>query len=207
MSLCAAPTHPAATFAPRLRRCAPRGAWPDLPPHHFTPNGTFVLTGATHEQARLFDTTDKLDLFLGTFLELASDCRLVLHAWAFLDNHYHAVASFERAAVPRCVFLRRWHREISARLNVWDRTAGRRVMEECWDTELTFEGAWLDALHYVHLDPVHHGFAPLATDYAWCSAGWFETHATFSFVRSVYARKPERVPVPDDFRSHPRARP
>lgn len=173
--------------------------WPHLPPHHFTPNGTFLLTAATLHHARLFDTPAKLDLFRDTFLEFAESCRLVLNAWAFLGNHYHAVASFENATVPRHIFLRQVHREIAARLNAFDGTPGREVFRETWDTELTFEKTWLTRLHYVHEDPVHHGVAALATDYPWCSAGWFETHATFSFVKAVYSQKLDRVSVPDDF--------
>ncbi len=173
--------------------------WPHAPPHHFTPRGIYMLTAGTLHKARLFDTAAKLDLFRDATLELVTDYQLGLQAWAFLANHYHLVVSFESATTPHRVFLRHLHRELAIRLNRLDGTEGRKVIYQFWDAELTFEKSWLARLDYVHHNPVHHRLVPVARDYAWCSARWFETNAEPAFVKTVYSFKTDRVTVVDDF--------
>jgi putative transposase len=91
------------------------------------------------------------------------------------------------------------HRELALRLNRIDAASGRRVMYEFWDTHLTFEKSWLARLNYVHQNAVKHGLVPVANQYPWCSAGWFESNARAGFVKSVYSFKTDAIKVPDDF--------
>jgi len=91
------------------------------------------------------------------------------------------------------------HRELAIRLNRIDGTRARPVMYEFWDTHLTFEKSWLARLNYVNQNAVKHGLVPLANQYPWCSAPWFETNARTGFVKSVYSFKTDRIKVPDDF--------
>ena len=100
-----------------------------------------------------------------------------LQAWAFFTNHYHIVINFENTSTTHCDFMRHLHRELAIRLNRIDSTPGRRVMYEFWDTRLTFEKSWLARLNYVHQNAVKHGLVPLANQYPWCSASWFESNA------------------------------
>jgi putative transposase len=173
--------------------------WRHTPAHRFSPRGTYILTAATAGHAHLFDTPEKLDLLRDTVFELSDNYELTLQAWTFLTNHYHLVAGFESARVPHQVFLHHLHRELALRLNASDRMPARPVIAQTWDAELTFENSWLARLHYVHHNPEHHGVVRDATDYPWCSARWFETNATFSFVKAVYSFPLDRVTVPDDF--------
>jgi putative transposase len=133
----------------------------------------------------------KLDLLRDTALDLAKNYALILQARAFFPNHYHVVISFENSAMS--------HRELATRLNRIDRTPGRRVMYEFYDTHLTFEKSWLARLNYVHQNAVKHGLVPLANQYPWCSAAWFESNARSGFVKSVYSFKTDEINVPDDF--------
>jgi len=158
-----------------------------------------MLTAGTIHKSRLFNSPAKLDLLRHTVFEIAKAYQLKLHAWAFLSNHYHLVASFAEATVPHSVFLRHLHREIAIRFNLLDDMPGRRVMYQFWDTHLTFEKSWLARLNYVHQNPVHHGLVAVARDYLWCSARWFEGNASPAFVKSVGQFKADRVNVTDDF--------
>jgi len=72
-------------------------------------------------------------------------------------------------------------------------------MYEFWDTRLRFEKSWLARLNYVHQNPVKHRLVSLASQYRWCSAGWFETNARSGFVKSVYSFKTDGIKLPDDF--------
>ena len=176
-----------------------RESWPHAPPHYFTPHGTYMITAATLHRKPLFDSDAKLDLFRDTIFEFARDYALILQAWAFFTNHYHLVASFENTKTTHRDFVRHLHRELTMRLNKVDATPGRRVMYEFWDTHLTFEKSWLGRLKYVHQNPVKHRLVPVANQYRWCSAPWFESNARSSFVKSVYSFKTDRIRVPDDF--------
>ena len=64
---------------------------------------------------------------------------------------------------------------------------------------MTFEKSYLARLNYVHQNPVKHGLVPVATQYRWCSASWFERTAAPAQVRTVYRFKTDKVRVLDDF--------
>ena len=171
--------------------------WPHAPPHSFASQGLYMLTAGTLHRVRLFSSPDRLDLVLGLIFQHAEESGVRLQAWAVLSNHYHLVACFEEAAPDK--WIAKLHAAIGRGLNAIDNTPGRRVMYQCWDTRLTFEKSWLARLHYVHNNPVHHGLVPVAGDYPWCSARWFETNARPAFVKSVHGFKLDRIRVIDDF--------
>jgi putative transposase len=54
-------------------------------------------------------------------------------------------------------------------------------------------------LKYVHNNPVHHGVVPVAENYNWCSAGWFNKHAVPAFRRTIESFKIDNLKVFDDF--------
>ena len=95
--------------------------------------------------------------------------------------------------------LKQLHADTSREVNRLDGTPGRAVWHNFWDTKLTFEKSYLARLSYVHQNAVKHGLAPVASQYRWCSAGWFERTATGAQVRTIYRFKIDRVSVPDDF--------
>jgi putative transposase len=176
-----------------------RESWPHAPPHYFTPGGTYIITAATVRRKQLFDSAAKRDLLRNTTFERAKNYALILQAWAFFHNHYHLVISFEDAKTAHRNFIRHLHRGVALRLNRVDGTLARRVMYEFWDTHLTYEKSWLAPLNYVHQNAVKYGLVPVANQYPWCSAPWFESNARSGFVKSVYSFKTDRINVPDDF--------
>jgi REP-associated tyrosine transposase len=176
-----------------------QNSWPPAPPHHFTPNGVYMITAGTLQKAPLFNTPAKLDLFRDTASRLLVDYSIDLRAWAFFANHYHLIVGFEHARAPHSVFVRRLHRELAPRLNEVDATPSRKVMYQFWDTELTFEKSYLARLNYVHQNAVHHRLVTVANQYPWCSAAWFEGEAPQSFVSTIYSFKTNRLNVADDF--------
>jgi putative transposase len=114
-------------------------------------------------------------------------------------NHYHLVITFENTMPTHLDFVRHSHRELALQLNRLDGVAGRRVTYEFWDSHMTFERSWLARLNYVDQNAVKHGLVPVANQYPWCSAPWFETNGRSAFVKSVYSFKTNRIKVPDDF--------
>src|SRR5215831_2122142 len=142
-----------------------QNGWPQAPPHYFTPHSTYILTASTLDRKPLFNCGAKLDLVRDTTFELARSYTLILQAWAFFSNHYHLVVSFENTHAAHCDFVRHLHRQLTIPLKQVDRTFGRRVMYEFWDTHLTFERSWLARLNYVHQNPVKHEVVRLANQY------------------------------------------
>src|SRR6476659_4355220 len=55
------------------------------------------------------------------------------------------------------------------------------------------------ALNYVHQNAIKHGLVPVANQYQWCSARWFEQIASSAMVRSIYRFKIDRLSIRDDF--------
>ena len=44
-----------------------------------------------------------------------------------------------------------------------------------------------------------HGLVPVANQYKWCSAAWFERVATPAMVQTIYSFKTDQVHVEDDY--------
>jgi hypothetical protein len=74
-----------------------------------------------------------------------------------------------------------------------------RVWHNFWDTKLTYEKSYLARLNYVHQNAVKHGLVPVANQYRWCSARWFEGVASSAMVRSIYRFKTNALTVKDDY--------
>jgi putative transposase len=84
-------------------------------------------------------------------------------------------------------------------VNKLDQASGREVWFQYWDKQLTYEASYLARLNYVHQNPVKHGLVPVANQYRWCSAGWFERTAAPAQVKTIYGLKTDRVHIEDDY--------
>ena len=67
------------------------------------------------------------------------------------------------------------------------------------ETRITYEKSYLARLNYVHQNAVKHGLVPVANQYPWCSARWFERTFSPAMAKSIYRFKADRLKVPDDF--------
>jgi putative transposase len=76
---------------------------------------------------------------------------------------------------------------------------GRRVWYNFRDTRLTYQYSYLARLNYVHRNAVKHGLVPVANQYPWCSASWFDRVASPAQVKTIYGFKTDRLKIEDDF--------
>src|SRR5690348_7319345 len=158
--------------------------WPHSPMHFLDSAGTFMVTAATYRKLPIFRSRARLDFLLNQFRVIAKKYDLRVQAWAIFPNHYHFVAMLsEPAHLAR--FVKHFHSVTSLEANSLDRTTGRQVWFQYWETRLTFQNSYFARLHYVHENPVHHGIARLASNYPWCSASWFDGKAKPSFRKMV----------------------
>lgn len=123
---------------------------------------------------------------------------IILEAWALFSNH-HLIARVDHAPTALREMVESFHSLTSSEVNDMDGTPGRRVWYQFRDTHLSFEKSYLARLKYVHQDPVHHGLVRVASQYTWCSAGWFESHADRSLQRTLDSFKIDKVKVDDPF--------
>ena len=159
-----------------------------------------MVTAATYQKEKLFIGETRLDALCGGLLKYAAKHGWRLQAWAVFPNHYHFVALSPpdgAAGLPR--FLGELHSRSARWLNETDQSAGRRVWHNYWETQLTFESSYHARLNYVHQNAVKHGLVPVANQYPWCSAGWFEEHASPALRKTIYGFKIDRVQVDDDY--------
>jgi putative transposase len=173
--------------------------WPHAPVHRLSENAVYIVTGSTLNKAHLFNTPAKRDLLERTLLRLCKETGWHLEAWAVMNNHYHFVARGNQTSVPLGEVLHNLHYDSASDLNALDGVPARTVWFQYWDTRLTDQYSYLCRLNYVHQNPVRHGLVPVANQYEWCSAAWFERTASPAQIKTIYSFKIDKVNVLDDF--------
>jgi len=122
------------------------------------------------------------------------------------SNHYHFVAhspadATDASTLPAMLSI--LHVKTAEWLNNLDKAPGRQVWFNFWDTRLTHQRSYLARLNYVHQNAVKHGLVPVACEYPWCSAGWFERTTPPAMVKAIYRFKTDRISVLDEFEVDP----
>jgi putative transposase len=173
----------------------PRTPWPHAPLHQLSQRGTYL-------KAHHFRGRKRLRVLHRGLLTVARDFGWHLEAWAVFSNHSHFVAHSPADApdasnLPQMLSV--LHVKTSGWVNRLDRASGRKVWHNYWDTRLTYQRSYLARLNYVHQNPVRHGLVPVASQYPWCSAAWFERTASPVMVESIYRFKVDHVEVYDEF--------
>lgn len=177
--------------------------WPHAPEHRLSVGGTFLVTAGTYRKEHFFGGDARLKELHDGLLRYAAKYSWSLEAWAVFPNHYHFVAhSPENAkdgAESLRVFLADFHQNSATWVNGLDEAKGRKVWHNFWETRLTYEKSYFARLSYVHRNAVRHGLVPLANQYRWCSAAWFEQVASPAMVKTIYGFKTDHVKVLDAF--------
>jgi putative transposase len=182
-----------------LKSQLPSKDWPHAPVHRLAGNAVYFVTASTHRKQHFFDTPEKRDLLERHLLTLAKQFGWQLEAWAVFANHYHIVARGNPDSQGFGGFFHDLHGVTSRELNKLDGIQDRQVWFNFRDTRLTIQHSYLARLNYVHQNAVKHKLVPVANQYPWCSAAWFEREASPAQVNTIYGFKIGRVKVEDDF--------
>jgi len=178
--------------------CTALRDWPHSPAHRLSLPGAYIVTAGTYQKQKYFNTPALLTRLTNLLLNLAEAHGWMIQAWAMFPNHYHFVAESQRPeTLPR--LIRELHSRSALELNRRQVAAGRKVWFQYWESQLTFHRSFLARLNYVHQNPVRHGLVSSASQYRWCSAGWFERKASPAFLKTVKSFPFDRLDVPDDF--------
>ena len=183
-----------------------RPPWPHAPLHQLSTRGTYFVTASTYLKGHHFRGRERLRVLHRGLLSVARDFDWHLEAWAVFSNHYHFIAHSPAEAPDAsnlADMLSVLHATTATWINKLDHSPSRQVWFNFRDTRLTFQKSYLARLNYVHQNPVRHGLVPVANQYHWCSAAWFERTASTAMVKSIYGFKIDQVRVPDDFDTAP----
>lgn len=180
----------------------PKTPWPHAPTHQLAERGTYFVTASTYQKAHHFRGSARLRVLHRGLLSVTKQFGWQLEAWAVFSNHYHFVAhspSDAPDASSLSVMLSMLHVKTAAWVNKLDNSPERQVWFNFRETRLTHQRSYLARLNYVHQNAVKHGLVPVACQYPWCSAAWFERTASPAMVKSIYRFKLNRVSVVDEF--------
>jgi len=174
--------------------------WPHAPVHRLCEAGTYFVTASTYLRQHHFRGKERLAVLHRGLLTVARDFGWQLEAWAVFSNHYHFVAHSPMAGAENLsAMLGKLHEGMAKWVNKQDLESGRQVWFNFRETRLTYEKSYLARLNYTHQNAVKHKLVPVANQYPWCSAAWFERTATPAQVKTIYRFKTERLQVPDDY--------
>ena len=183
-------------------RATSKPPWPHAPLHQLSQNGTYFVTAGTYLKQHYFRGAERLAMLHRGLLTVAEKFSWQLEAWAVFSNHYHFIAHSpgkNDAAHSLSQMLGLLHERTAKWVDKLDNAPGRKVWHNFWDTRLTYEKSYLARLNYTHQNAVKHRLVPVAHQYPWCSAGWFERTATSAQIKTVYGLKFDRLQVGDDY--------
>lgn len=180
----------------------PKTPWPHAPTHQLSERGTYFVTASTLHREHHFRGRERLRVLHRGLLTVARDFGWAFEAWAVFSNHYHFVAHSppdapDASSLPDMLSV--LHVKTAGWINKLDKTPGRQVWFNFRETRLTYQKSYLARLNYVHQNPVKHGLVPVANQYPWCSAAWFERESSAAMVKSIYRFKVDKLQVGDDF--------
>jgi putative transposase len=158
-----------------------------------------MVTGATYKKNPFLSSSEKKEHFLCVLFERLEIIEWRLDAWAILPNIYHFIAQSSDFTENLSSTMRAIHSINGKYINALDKTPGRRVWYNYWDTCITHEGSYLARLHYVHVNPVKHGIVDCPEDYGFCSYDWFMRNSDSSHRNKVFHQPMELINVKDDF--------
>ena len=180
----------------------PKSPWPHAPTHRLAQAGTFFVSAGTYRKLHHFRGRLRLGVLHRGLLTVAQDFGWRLEAWAVFCNHYHFVAHSpegQDSAESLSRMLALLHEKTAKWVNRCDRIPERKVWHNFRETRLTYEKSYLARLNYAHQNAAKHGLVPVADQYPWCSAAWFERTAAPAQVKTIYAFKTDRLQVYDEY--------
>ena len=174
--------------------------WPHAPLHQLSESGTYFVTAGTYQKQHRFRGKERLRVLHRGLLRVACDFGWQLEAWAVFSNHYHFVAhSPPEGAENLSEMLGKLHEKLAKWINRLDGARGRQVWFNFRETRLTYEKSYLARLKYTHQNAVKHRLVPVANQYPWCSAAWFERTARPAQVKTIYGFKIDQLQIYDAY--------
>jgi len=138
------------------------------PPHLACDRTTYMISAACYEHREILVSPSRLSEFSEALLSgLETDLAADVQSWIVLPNHYHLLVRLDLGAFRR--WVGRLHNGKATQWNREDRTPGRKVWYRFSDRRIRSERHYYASVNYIHANPVKHGYASRAGDWAWSS--------------------------------------
>jgi len=168
------------------------------PPHWFVSNTTYIVTGSILYGKPLLNSDAKLINFCETLIERASILNWSMDAWAVMPTHYHFIARSPENAFSLKALIQAVHSINSKFVNGMDRTPGRKVWYNYWDSCIQSEHSYHARMRYVMMNPVKHGLVQNPEDYPFSSYKYFIENSEPDFQKVVFSCTDE-AKIEDNF--------
>ena len=140
------------------------------PRHHKEGKGLYLITSTCYEHQPWIGASElRMDHFSSALLEVLGSHTNRIDAWVVLPNHYHAVV-FTDSCPALLRELGKLHGRTSFQWNGEDETRGRKVWFNTLEREISGDAHHIAAIHYVHHNPVKHGWVKKWDEWKWSSA-------------------------------------
>lgn len=138
---------------------------PNNPPHLLLPDSLYMLTASTYQSIYLIETSHRKLEWRDAFHEAATIYGWKVVAWVVLHNHYHAIVQSPENPATLSRLTASYHKYTARNWNNTDRSQGRKVWWNYWDTCIRSEQDYFNRLRYVFWNPVKHGLVKQPQDY------------------------------------------
>ena len=157
---------------------------PHNPPHLFLPNMLYMLTASTYQHKALMLSPMRKMEWIESFLKAAEIYKWQVIAWVILHDHYHAIVQSPDNPETLSKFVGSYHKFTARKWNDEDKSSGRKIWWNYWDTCLRSENDYYTRLRYVFWNPVKHGLSDTPEEYKYSNYKEFlmSWQADFNFT-------------------------
>jgi putative transposase len=147
----------------------------------YVPDAHYFITATTHSRRLLFADGENVDLLRATMRRAKAHHPFAMRAYAFMPDHFHLLIFVpETTSISKLLqsIQRNYTRNYRSEHNVTQ--AVRLWQRGFWDHVIRDEQDFANHFHYIHYNPVKHGYVPHPEDYAHTSfheylkRGWYE---------------------------------
>jgi putative transposase len=164
------------------------------PPHPFRMAGYYLVTASNFEHKHIMELPQRKTDFETRLLAALQDSQAGIVGWVVLSNHYHVLVGVETLDIVS-IILKQLHGATSREWNLADNLTGkRRVWYRFADRMIRNEAHYYQALNYIHINPVKHGYVKSPYDWFWSSLAIYLDEKGRDWLREQWEAHP-----PGDF--------
>ena len=170
------------------------------PPHYFKAGATYMITAATYQKRAHILTDERKRQWVDAFHFVLNKEGWAAIAYVVLNNHYHVIIGAPTTGADRLsALIASLHRFTARQWNDADKTPGRSVWWNYWDTCLTNEASFCARINYVHWNPIKHGLVTRPDAYSFGTYRIWLQQQQDELQRIESSFPFDRVSVYDDF--------
>ena len=146
-------------------------AWHSPPHFEYEGHLNFIVTAACFEHKPIVgESTERLNEFEESLIEVCQKFEVELFAWCILPNHYHLLLKTDRIKDFQKDGLGKIHGRTSFKWNNEENRPGRKVWYRSFERQIKSSRHFWASLNYIHHNPIKHGYTNRWQDWVFSSA-------------------------------------